>query len=334
MEIPSSVVAPQPQVWGLIDDRPGTARQVEGVVEHLGYPFVYRRFTFNKRAKLPNFLLGATISHIEPDMSDRLEPPIPDIIVSAGRRLAPVAQFVRQSLNPRAYLAHIMDPEMDFKRFNLVVLPYHDRPRARGNIYRTLGAPHPIKYKDFEEVRPLWQHTIGSLPSPRVAVLVGGDTSHGKFTVEEADELIEIAKRAAGRGSLLVTTSYRTSPAVVTRIRDKLMNVPHHFFSYGSNAQNPYLAYLAYADTIFVTGDSVSMCSEACYTGKPVYVYYAKGAMSRKHKTLISMLAKEQAVKHASEYSVVWRGGRPLDEAEKIATQIRLGYVAKRKSNA
>jgi hypothetical protein len=36
---------------------------------------------------------------------------------------------------------------------------------------------------------------------------------------------------------------------------------------------NPYLAYLALADVIVVTGESESMLAEAAATGKPVYIY-------------------------------------------------------------
>src|SRR5262249_31412508 len=35
----------------------------------------------------------------------------------------------------------------------------------------------------------------------------------------------------------------------------------------------PYLAYLALADVIIVTGESESMLAEAAATGKPVYIY-------------------------------------------------------------
>ena len=38
------------------------------------------------------------------------------------------------------------------------------------------------------------------------------------------------------------------------------------------NGANPYYAYLAIADAVLVTADSVSMISEAAATGKPVHV--------------------------------------------------------------
>ncbi|RYE12832.1 MAG: hypothetical protein EOP34_10060, partial [Rickettsiales bacterium] len=50
-----------------------------------------------------------------------------------------------------------------------------------------------------------------------------------------------------------------------------------------SNESNPYFAILSYADHIIVTGDSISMCSDACFTGKPVYIYFDKRLCSVKH---------------------------------------------------
>jgi hypothetical protein len=38
-------------------------------------------------------------------------------------------------------------------------------------------------------------------------------------------------------------------------------------------SENPYLAYLALADILIVTGESESMLAEAAATGKPVYIY-------------------------------------------------------------
>ena len=53
-----------------------------------------------------------------------------------------------------------------------------------------------------------------------------------------------------------------------------------HFIWDGSGA-NPYYAFLAAADAIVVTEDSVNMVTEAAGTGKPVYVQRLKGQSRR-----------------------------------------------------
>jgi mitochondrial fission protein ELM1 len=40
---------------------------------------------------------------------------------------------------------------------------------------------------------------------------------------------------------------------------------------------NPYAGYLAHADRIVVTPDSVNMLSEACATGKPIFTHLTQG---------------------------------------------------------
>ena len=45
----------------------------------------------------------------------------------------------------------------------------------------------------------------------------------------------------------------------------------------GRPAENPYFGLLALGRIIVVTSDSISMISEACFTGKPVYVYELPG---------------------------------------------------------
>jgi mitochondrial fission protein ELM1 len=54
------------------------------------------------------------------------------------------------------------------------------------------------------------------------------------------------------------------------QLRAKLAGVPGQVW--GGSGDNPYFAYLAAADAVLVTADSVSMVSEAAATGKPVHI--------------------------------------------------------------
>ena len=76
-------------------------------------------------------------------------------------------------------------------------------------------------------------------------------------------------------GSLFITTSRRTSKEGAKILQQYLFSDDVFFaYKYGlPAAENPYLGMLANADCLIVTGDSVSMCSEAVSTGKPVYIY-------------------------------------------------------------
>src|SRR5262249_11583483 len=74
-------------------------------------------------------------------------------------------------------------------------------------------------------------------------------------------------------GSLLVTTSHRTRPES-TEALVAAIDVPAHIHRWRPRApDNPYLGYLAIADSFVVTCDSASMLTEAFATRKPVYMF-------------------------------------------------------------
>ena len=104
--------------------------------------------------------------------------------------------------------------------------------------------------------------------------MVGGSAVPFIFDVPTARRLAEQASALARTegGSLLVSTSRRTPPDAARALSDSL-TVPayvHHWTPRGG--PNPYLAYLALADAFIVTGDSASMLTEACSTGKRVWI--------------------------------------------------------------
>src|SRR6185369_4221368 len=76
-------------------------------------------------------------------------------------------------------------------------------------------------------------------------------------------------------GSLMVTTSRRTGDRLAEAIED-FLTAPVYFYDWKDEdveSKNPFFAFLGLADAVIATGDSISMCSEACATGKPVYIY-------------------------------------------------------------
>jgi mitochondrial fission protein ELM1 len=108
-------------------------------------------------------------------------------------------------------------------------------------------------------------------------VLIGG--ANRAYRLDLADladmaERIAAAVRPAG-GSVLVTPSRRTGPAGVAVLREHFARLPGQVWD--GTGDNPYFAYLALADALLVTADSVSMVSEAAATGKPVHILELPG---------------------------------------------------------
>jgi mitochondrial fission protein ELM1 len=118
---------------------------------------------------------------------------------------------------------------------------------------------------------------LGNLSSKKVAVLLGGKTRHYEMTPSTMEmygtQLRSIAKRQPV--GYMVTASRRTDEKCFEAFKRGLGSAPR--FIWDGTGENPYMGFLAHADIIIVTADSVSMISEAVSTGKPVYLLELKG---------------------------------------------------------
>lgn len=311
-----------PLTWLLADDRPGNRTQVLGVAEALGWPFTVKEIRYGSAARLPNPLKGATFLGLEPDSRDALAPPWPGLVIAAGRRTAPVARAIGKQAGGGAFLVQIMDPGSALGAFDLVAVPRHDRPPARANVLPITGAPHRVTAAALARARDIWAPRFVHLPAPRVALLVGGATKTHRFTPQHGAALGERAARlaAAAGGSLLVSTSRRTGAAAAA-VFAAVAEVPHHGFRWGDAGDNPYLGYLASADAVIVTGDSVSMVCEACAAPAPVYVDAPEDAVPAKHRRLHRELYELGCARPLGDTLAPWER-TPLHAAGAIAAEI------------
>jgi mitochondrial fission protein ELM1 len=110
------------------------------------------------------------------------------------------------------------------------------------------------------------------MPRPILSVLIGGNNRAYRLTlrrVEDISKALASILRSRG-GSVLITPSRRTGKAELALLRERLEGFSAAIWD--GSGENPYLAYLAFADAVLVTADSISMISEAAATGKPVHV--------------------------------------------------------------
>ena len=76
------------------------------------------------------------------------------------------------------------------------------------------------------------------------------------------------------------------------------------------------------ADAVIVTGDSVSMCSEACATTGPVYIYAPEALSTAKHARLHSELFDKGYARPLAGRLETWTHA-PLNPAEDVARAVR-----------
>lgn len=311
-------------VWVLADDRAGNVSQALGVAEALALPFAVKTIRYDRWAKLPNLLRGAGLIGIEAESRTALVPPWPQMVVAAGRRTAPVARWIKRQCGAR--LVQIMDPGGPGRDdFDLIAIPAHDRPRPAANVLEIIGAPHRVGPARLTEEAKRWEPAFAALPRPWIAVIVGGATRQRPFPVDMAEDLGRrvAALAAAAHGSVLLTTSRRTGAAQSQALAATLPE-PRWLHLYGQPGDNPYFGFLALADAVIVTGDSVSMCCEACAAPAPVFIWSPPGWVAPKHERLHTLLYQRGLARPLESVADLSPWDRPrLDAAGDIAAALR-----------
>jgi hypothetical protein len=124
--------------------------------------------------------------------------------------------------------------------------------------------------------------------------MIGGNA--GPYVLDpEAATLLGRAASAFARargGSLLVSTSARTPEHAISALEAALDGPAEVFRWTRDAAENPYLGYLALADSIIVTCESMSMLTEACATLKPVYMFDLHTGPENRWGLLESLIGK------------------------------------------
>jgi len=287
MRDPGTVPRRSPEslrAWVLSDGKAGTENQCLGLAEAVGIPFVAKRLAVRAPWRLLPAGLAARVTappfgHTLATASDRLDPPWPDLVIASGRQSVPYAVALRRASGGQTFVVQVQDPRLDPALFDLVVPPHHDR-LAGPNVVPTLGALTRITPARLAEAAREFAPALAHLPRPLFAVLIGGSNRSYRLTAAAMAVLIGgLDMLTASGAGLAVTASRRTGAANVAVLRAALAR--KSAVIWGGSAPNPYFGYLALADAIVVTADSVSMTSEACTTGKPVYVAPLPGGAAK-----------------------------------------------------
>lgn len=251
------------QMRTLAEATPGVKHAVVHLTSRKGYP---------KLRRVPRH----DISWLDARSRSMLGPPWPDAVFLAGRSAVSVALWIRRQ-NPSTRLVAFGRPLTPFHLFDLVVTNPAYFPPRRPNILCLKAPLHILHEERLHAARQKWQHRLKELPRPRIAVLVGGSSAPYRFAPEEAAHLGREVSRLARHngGSLLVTTNKRVGSASAKALFDAI-SAPAFLHDCHGDEGNPYLAFLATADAIVVTMDSLSMMTEAACTPAQVFIYPLK----------------------------------------------------------
>ncbi|MCK4248714.1 MAG: mitochondrial fission ELM1 family protein, partial [Candidatus Omnitrophica bacterium] len=169
----------------------------------------------------PGFNLHVLKSYLTKKSYDQIAGVYGDFIVSCGSGAEAVAYLLGKENNART--VHILKPAyIPIKRFDLGLIPWHDRPQAGKNTLTTLIAPSPITQQHIsQQAEQLTQHINeeegvkeldenGSI----ISVFIGGDTDGYQLRADLILKLSQHLKTICCKSNtrVLITTSRRTSP--------------------------------------------------------------------------------------------------------------------------
>jgi mitochondrial fission protein ELM1 len=284
-----------PKVWVLTDERPGNTTQVIGAAEAFKLPYIEKKIKYSFFSGLPNFMKSKKSHYIHCKESDDIFSGQPNILISAGRRLAHVALYLKHQ-NPSIFAVNCMNPYTNLKKFDLNILSEHDNCEEKGNIIRVCGSLNKVSKYFLLNQGIKWQNKFSSLKPKKISVFLGGGTKYSNYQVTHFKKLLSLANELAIKenASLLITSSRRTDCNIKNLI-DTYIGCSYYFYEYSSIDldDNPSEGFLAMADAHIVTGDSIGMCSEVVSTGKPSFIFIADEVLKFKHKFFINKLLKE-----------------------------------------
>ncbi len=317
-------------IWILLDNRIGSRHQAEGVagcLDNSKFEITFKEIKYTRLAALPNFLRSKTLIGITKDSKQSLIAPFPDIVLSASRRCAPVARWIKKQNKTTNLIQLLHIGRTGVKDFSAIFTPEHDNSKYKApNIHYTIGSPHFITPEKLNSAAIKWKDKFASLPHPITALIIGGSIKKHPFTAENAVALALQVKKIKEKdgGSLLITTSRRTGTEAEKLIMQQLQTIPNYTYLWGNTGENPYLGFLACADNLIVTGDSVSMCCEATAAGKPLAIFTGNNWLAPKHIRFVQSLYDKGYAEELSQTVVFSKvqNHHPLNVAAEISQYI------------
>ena len=250
---------------------------------------------------------------LTPESFHRLRAVQTDFIVSCGSSIASVNQFLSHDHKAKSIV--ILRPGLlSSKRFDLSVLPQHDVPDRGGGVYRNRNAwlavthvapnlitPEYLKEKEAQLLNR-FSHLRGKVRF-KIGLFVGGNSDNLYLSEHQIKILIRQIKSLLEeiKADILITTSRRT-PQRIEQILFKEFKkdprCPLLILANRDNVEEAIGGILSLSDIVVVSGDSISMVSEAVSSGKKTVVFLPKRReivlkTSQKHLRFVENLKKE-----------------------------------------
>ncbi|HLF18095.1 MAG TPA: ELM1/GtrOC1 family putative glycosyltransferase [Candidatus Omnitrophota bacterium] len=234
-----------------------------------------------------------------------------DFMISCGSSLAGLNKILSKEHNAKSIC--ILKPGLfRYAAFDMVVLPQHDAPQKYRDIFShedqlpfciTHAAANLItdEYLEEQKERLLkhFTHLQGKVRT-KIGVFIGGDAKNVYLSEVQIKMLVHQLKEACAEinAEILCTSSRRTPPSIeqlLYRELKKDARCPLLVIANQENVPEAVGGILGLSDINVVSGDSISMISEAASSGKNTIVFYPEAkakalSSSDKHHKFIKNL--------------------------------------------
>ena len=236
----------------LSDDRMGHLNQSLALVKYLdiSYDVISVKFKF-KWFKALSYIFDKIGIYTEQLFDVHVDKPY-DIVVGTGSTTSYAMKVLAKKMNAKSIA--MMLPRGYRYDFDIIFAQSHDKPPKQKNIIEI-----PANFS-YVEPKGLYQEKKKS-----IGIVIGGDNKIFTMSKEklqaQLDTIVDIYKDY----EIAITTSPRTSKEIEELIESYAFDYEVVF---SKNPINPIPDFLEQCESVFITGDSTSMISEAVSYGK------------------------------------------------------------------
>jgi KDO2-lipid IV(A) lauroyltransferase len=247
--------------------------------------------------------MGCLRKIFKPEQSDKLLYALYDAVISCGSSLAMVNRLI--AFENMAKSIVIMKPGLfSLKRFDLAIIPEHDRVPKYKNVVFTKGAlSRELDDNDkklIKEITNEYRLDVPPLSHPVIGLLIGGDNKHLSLEAEIIEKIINDLNKIIKDfgGSILISTSRRTGnniEGILKNLASKNKGCRMLVIANEHNPEGAIDSILYLSDILVVSEDSISMLSEAVNAKKHTVIFKLKRKnpdFISKHERLIDDLEK------------------------------------------
>ena len=281
---------PAPSTWVLTDGRAGNERQALALARALSSaePRIWRLDAHAPWRWCAPRRFPASARAFGEEFRRALHEP-PQLAIGCGRQAALATRLLGDA---GARSVQILDPRIDPRHWDAVVVPEHDALRG-ANVVTTVCSLHDVDAESLALARARFPH-FGELPSPRTLLLLGGPIVNASLDMAWWKRTAEClrARHQCDGGSISICASRRTPEWLATAARADLRGIAGVRWFAAGDGENPYAGLLGWAERIVVSPDSVNMISEAIATPAQVAIASPQCARGRHAQFLQSLVQR------------------------------------------